>query len=416
MWTLVFGVFVVLALPLSPLDVRVRDSLGGAIPGATVRIVNETSGAPVEAVSDAQGSYRIELPPGRYRVEVTLDGFETAVQRVTLQPGPAAIDVTLLPSRITESVVVTARRVEEVAQEVPIPVSVVSGSQLDATGAFNVNRLKELVPTVQFYSTNPRNSAINIRGLGAPFGLTNDGLEPGVGLYIDGVFYARPASASLDFLDVEQIEVLRGPQGTLFGKNTTAGAINVTTRKPSFTRASDFELNVGDLGFLQAKASFTSPLGGKVAGRLSFSGTQRNGSVFNTRTGQHVNDLDNAGVRGQVLNAPTDKASASTQYRSTSGTWGIDARLRHTNAYPVNSGVFATDVDFPLPGAVGTYRYDDITAATIFDLGFNVRFQPAGNAVMLSVRADNLFDTKYRTMPGLPEIGMMLVTRLQYSF
>ena len=73
MWTLVFGVFVVLVLPLSPLDVRVRDSLGGAIPGATVRIVNETSGAPVEAVSDAQGSYRIELPPGRYRVEVTLD-------------------------------------------------------------------------------------------------------------------------------------------------------------------------------------------------------------------------------------------------------------------------------------------------------------------------------------------------------
>jgi iron complex outermembrane receptor protein len=66
-------------------------------------------------------------------------------------------------------------------------------------------------------------------------------------------------------------------------------------------------LNVGDLGFLQAKASFTSPLGGKVAGRLSFSGTQRNGSLFNTRTGQQVNDLDNAGVRGQLLIAPTDK-------------------------------------------------------------------------------------------------------------
>ena len=119
--------------------------------------------------------------------------------------------------------VVTARRVEEAAQEVPIPLSVVDGDLVENAGAFNVNRLKELIPTVQFYSTNPRNSAINIRGLGAPFGLTNDGLEPGVGLYIDGVFYARPASATLDFLDVERIEVLRGPQGTLFGKNTTAG-------------------------------------------------------------------------------------------------------------------------------------------------------------------------------------------------
>ena len=124
-----------------------------------------------------------------------------------------------------------------------------------------MNRLKEMIPTVQFYSTNPRNSAINIRGLGAPFGLTNDGLEPGVGLYIDGVFYARPASATLDFLDVDRIEVLRGPQGTLFGKNTTAGAINVTTRKPSFTPGTDFELNYGNLGFVQAKASVTGPLG-----------------------------------------------------------------------------------------------------------------------------------------------------------
>ena len=166
----------------------------------------------------------------------------------------------------------TARRVEEVAQEVPIPVSVVSGELVADAGAFNVNRLKEMIPTVQFYSSNPRNSAINIRGLGAPYGLTNDGIEPGVGLYIDGVFHARPASATLDFLDVQQVEVLRGPQGTLFGKNTTAGAINVTTRKPSFTRETQAELNYGSLGLVQVKASTTGPLSEKVAGRLSFPG------------------------------------------------------------------------------------------------------------------------------------------------
>ena len=172
------------------------------------------------------------------------------------------------PARFTQSVVVTARRVEEVAQDVPIPVSVVRGDLVADAGAFNVNRLKEMIPTVQFYSTNPRNSAINIRGLGAPFGLTNDGLEPGVGLYIDGVFYARPASATLDFLDVDQVEVLRGPQGTLFGKNTTAGAINVTTRKPSFTPGTDFELNYGSFRIRsgeglrsRARSPRTSPRG-----------------------------------------------------------------------------------------------------------------------------------------------------------
>ena len=258
----------------------VRDSSGAAVPGATVRLVNGKTRTTVDAVSDEHGLFRADgLLPGPYRLETTLDGFEAAVQQVALEDGrPATVELTLMPARLTEGVVVTARRVEEAAQDVPIPLSVLNRNLVENAGAFNVNRLKELIPTVQFYSTNPRNSAINIRGLGAPFGLTNDGLEPGVGLYIDGVFYARPASATLDFLDVERIEVLRGPQGTLFGKNTTAGAINVTTRKPSFTRESDFELNVGDRGFVQAKASLTSPLGKKVAGRLSFSGTQRDGT------------------------------------------------------------------------------------------------------------------------------------------
>ena len=262
----------VLAALLLPLTARaqgtgtiagtVKDSSGGAIPGATIRVVNESTSSATEAVSGDGGVYRVEgLAPGALprggRPRRLRDGDRA---RSCCRPARrSTIDVTLSPARFSQSVVVTARRVEEVAQEVPIPVSVVRGDLVADAGAFNVNRLKEMLPTVQFYSTNPRNSAINIRGLGAPFGLTNDGIEPGVGLYIDGVFYARPASATLDFLDVEQVEVLRGPQGTLFGKNTTAGAINVTTRKPSFTPGSDVELNYGNFGFVQAKASVTGP-------------------------------------------------------------------------------------------------------------------------------------------------------------
>jgi len=284
----------------------VRDSSGGFIPGATVRVVNDAGGAATEVVSGAQGEFRIDLPPGTYRLEVALDGFETAVNRVVLESGQtAASDVTLSPARFSQSVVVTARRTEEAAQEVPIPVSVLRGDLVADAGAFNVNRMKEMLPTVQFYSTNPRNSSINIRGLGSPFGLTNDGIEPGVGLYIDGVFYARPAAATMDFLDVEQVEVLRGPQGTLFGKNTTAGAITVTTRRPSFTPETEVELNYGNIGFVQAKASVTGPLSKTIAARASFSGTQRDGVLTNTRTGDDVNDLNNLGLRGQVLYAPS---------------------------------------------------------------------------------------------------------------
>ena len=213
-----------------------------------------------------------------------------------------AVDVALVPQRVTEGVVVTARRVEEEVQEVPIPVSVLGGDR-------RRRRRRVQCQPAEGADSRPSSSIqrirairrCKIRGLGAPFGLTNDGLEPGVGLYIDGVFYARPAAATVDFLDVERIEVLRGPQGTLFGKNTTAGAINVTTRKPSFTPENEFELNYGSYGFVQARASVTGPLTDKIAGRISFSGTQRDGLLVNTRTQDDVNDLNNLGVRGQLL-------------------------------------------------------------------------------------------------------------------
>ncbi len=308
-----------LAQSASALSGFVRDTSGAPVPGALVRVIAEAAGTTIEKVSDEQGAYRAEaLTSGRYRVETVLEGFETTVRRVALEPGQAAaLDLILTPSRLSEAVVVTARRVEETVQEVPIPVSVVSGELVETVGAFNVNRVKDLIPTVQFYSTNPRNSAINIRGLGAPFGLTNDGIEAGVGLYVDGVFYARPAAASLDFLDLERIEVLRGPQGTLFGKNTTAGAINVTTRRPSFTPQSDFELNYGNLGFVQAKGSVTGALFSKVAGRVSFSGTQRDGTVYNAATRAAVNDLSNVGARGQLLIAPSDRLAINATFDHT---------------------------------------------------------------------------------------------------
>ena len=98
---------------------------------------------------------------------------------------------------ILEAVVVTARRIEEIAQEVPIPIAVITARQIENAGAFNVNRLQQVAPTIQFYTTNQRNSFLNIRGLGLPFGLANDGIEVGVGMYVDGVFHSRPAAATL---------------------------------------------------------------------------------------------------------------------------------------------------------------------------------------------------------------------------
>ena len=205
-----------------------------------------------------------------------------------------------------ENITVTARRREEQMQDVPLAISVVNSAQLEQTGTFNVGKLSQLQPSIQFYSSNPRNSAANIRGLGAPFGLTNDGIEQGVGIYIDQVYYARSATATFDFLDVDQIEVLRGPQGTLYGKNTTAGAINVTSRKPSFTPEGDAEISYGNYGFVQGKASVSGPLSDKLAFRLGTSYTQRDGTIYNVANGKHVNEQDNLGFKGQLLWTATE--------------------------------------------------------------------------------------------------------------
>jgi iron complex outermembrane receptor protein len=206
-----------------------------------------------------------------------------------------------------EQVLVTSRRRTEQIQEIPIPIAIVRGSTIEDAGAFNVTRLKEVVPTVQLYSSNPRNTTLNIRGLGSTYGLTNDGIDPGVGFYLDGVYLARPAATALDFIDVEQIEVLRGPQGTLFGKNTTSGAFNITSRLPEFTPSANFELSYGNYGYIQAKTSLTGPLvKEKLAARISFSGTQRDGTLYNVYTDRKINDINNLGLRGQLLFTPTD--------------------------------------------------------------------------------------------------------------
>ena len=200
------------------------------------------------------------------------------------------------------AIVVTARRREESLQDVPLPVSVFSEKQLTSTGIYNVSRLAQIQPVIQYYGSNARNSAINIRGLGAPLGLTNDGIEQGVGLYIDQVFYSRPASSSFDLIDTEQVEVLRGPQGTLYGKNTTAGAINIRTRAPSFSPEARFELSAGNYDFFQGKASVSGPLiEDRLAVRIGVAGTTRRGTVFNVRNNQWTNSIDTLGFRGSLL-------------------------------------------------------------------------------------------------------------------
>lgn len=302
-WSWLFILFACFQYGHGQISGSVTDEVTGK-PIAKARIwIGDSS--PV--LSDAEGRFNLiytdDFP---VRLTVQKSGYENYSASVENAAQNLRVLLQRFATEDISEITITARRREETAQQVPIPINVISGKRAEDAGAFNVNRLKEMVPSVQLYSSNPRNTAISIRGLGTTFGLTNDGIDPGVGFYVDGVFYARPAAATLDFIDVERIEVLRGPQGTLFGKNTTAGAFNITTRKPSFKTGLLAETSYGNLGYIQAKVSFTGPLSKTLAGRFSFSGTQRDGTVYNIRTQQKLNDLNNLGARGQLLFKPNE--------------------------------------------------------------------------------------------------------------
>ena len=203
-------------------------------------------------------------------------------------------------------IIVTARHREERAQDIPVALAVVGGELLDATNTTSVADLSKLVPSLTFQAFNPRNTNLNIRGLGNNIAIASDGLDPGVGFYVDQVYYNRPGTTAFDLIDIERIEVLRGPQGTLYGRNTAAGAISVTTAKPKFVTEVNAEASVGNLGFLQGKLAVNVPLiDDRLAARLTGSITSRDGTLTSQTTGKNVNNIDSYLLRGQLLFTPS---------------------------------------------------------------------------------------------------------------
>ena len=207
-----------------------------------------------------------------------------------------------------EEIVVTATKREQTLQDVPISVAVTSEATIEQAHIKDLNDLQSVVPSLkvqQFNAVGQTNFLI--RGFGNGSG--NDGIESSVGVFVDGVYRSRTSSAIDDLPDVERIEVLRGPQSTLFGKNVSAGAINIVTTKPQFTFGGDAELDYGNYNYRQARGSITGPITDTLAVRFSGNLDLRDGYLNNLTTGDDINNRDRKSVRGDVLWTPTDTVS-----------------------------------------------------------------------------------------------------------
>jgi len=322
-------------------------------------------------------------------------------------------------------VTVTARRRTELAQDVPISITVVNGRELQDIATTNpLDELQFEAPSVSAFTLNPRNAQLAIRGIGN--NPANDGLSRSVGIYLDGVYLDTAGMATTGLKDIDQIEVLRGPQGTLYGKNTTAGALNITTNAPTFTPAVSAGLTGGSYGTVGAEAALSGPIAGDVlAARLSAYDDSHSGYISSPNGGPY-DDLSTQGGRLQFLYQPTadvslryigdfsqeddhsgyqllysqGAATASIPFRKWSATPGITALVDPTDPWTTNANEpqfmhsenwgNTLELNWSTPGG---YTVTNIASARSFDFvpvnnsGLTV-YAPLANAPIYSSNAD----------------------------
>ena len=211
-----------------------------------------------------------------------------------------------------ENIVITAQGRRQLLQDVPLAVQAVGGDQMQNSGANDIRQLNQLAPSLLVSSTGSEaNGSARIRGIGTVG--DNPGLESSVAVFVDGVYRSRSGIGLNELGEVDRVEVLRGPQGTLFGRNASAGLIHIITRRPEFEMGGYAELSYGNYDQIRAAGAINVPFGENFAGRLDAVYVRRDGfyTVVNPTGGTEsdVNDRDRIFVRGQLLYEPTEDLS-----------------------------------------------------------------------------------------------------------
>ncbi len=208
-------------------------------------------------------------------------------------------------AQVLEEVVVTAQHREENLQDVPIAITAIGAEELRAADLSDVNAISTRTPGFSMGTFTPAQPQLFIRGIGSNADGASE--DQSVVMFVDGVYVGRTAGQAFDLFDLERVEVLRGPQGTLYGKNAAGGAINIVTQKPSQEFSAALELSAGDLGYKSTRGKINGALSDTVSGKISYSYKERDGYVKSI-----VADLDNfnafesKGVRAQLLGQPSD--------------------------------------------------------------------------------------------------------------
>ena len=276
--------------------VAIRTEVVAGEPAGAVLAVAARLGAELVATGSTGRGFFTRMVVGSVATRI----LRTSPVSVLAVPTPSAEETDrMVPEGMAgDEIIVTARKREENIQEVPIAVTVTSGEVLEDTAAPDISVLQSYVPNLSIYQGRNQTTTLTafMRGIGQADPLW--GVDPGVGLYLDDVYMARPQGALLDVYDVERVEVLRGPQGTLYGKNTIGGAIKYVSRPPTDDLRVQASLTGGSYGTQEVRALVSGPIvEGTLRGKLAVASLQRDGYGENLFTGRDVSDKDSLAFR-----------------------------------------------------------------------------------------------------------------------
>jgi iron complex outermembrane receptor protein len=281
------------------------------------------------------------------------DEVAPAVAPADAEPAPAPSASADAPAQI-EEIVVTAQRREERLQDVPVAVTALTADQIESRGISDIGDLNALAPGLQISKTpsNTTISQVTIRGISQ----INPAIywDPAVGIYVDGVYIGKAQGSIFDVVDLERVEVLRGPQGTLYGRNTLAGAINLVTRAPSGSFSGTAAVEVGDYNHRSQRVSVDLPQWGMARISLAARSEQRDGWVDTTQDSSvpELNDRNNNGLR---LAVDLDLAPGVLgEYRFDMSR--VNQSNNFTQLYRADSSFFTGPVFPTLPGFASTER------------------------------------------------------------
>jgi len=305
-----------------------------------------------------------------------------------------AQDADAADQRSDDVIVVTAQRRTERLLDVPLAVSVLNSEMMEQTGVREISGIAEYLPNVQVTQSSDFNAAVTIRGVGA--NSRNIGFDTRVGIYVDGVYMGQSPAVNQELLDLERVEVLRGPQGTLFGKNTVAGAINLITQKPEHEFTGRFNIDVGNFGYTELGGVVNVPLGENAAGKLALSKVDRDGYVLNTTTGNYLGDRDVFSARAQITISPNDQLEINLSADA------LQARNHHIVGEPVTDmlGLFPVAAN-PEVGAVA-FTFDTAENRDVYGAHMDVSYEFENGYTLRSISgyrdtdADYLNDTDYQ--------------------